>query len=515
MALHVLSLVLQFQGQVPWVLGLGPALEAAFEALHPSDVVADSFIEELFFDAVVEPPNVTFQGRPLPEGQQITIQDHLPMEFENADFFSTQMSTWETPAIAWGVAMPLELRGAIEGVTSERCHDLCKRRGELFGGSNCCEPRHWCTWLHEKLCNAVARAAAKYRSQYDAFGERLQQSLNSLWPFGQSVLLSYFVAASQIPEQLVNLLGLIFSHHSSNPALHACIDTEWGHELRNSLMGVLELMKQLQRTKNNIFWELGATSRYGGGNTWVSIGLQASPLQSGWQDISNCIVIVKRTLDFLTLRLGELGEQLFAPLGGQVSELRPEKDGEYATLELRRSIFLEDDQFFDKPALRFLIRNVFKPDDTVGEFGAFKGLYSSWLNDTGLVQAFAYDGIAGVSELTDGQVQELQLGEEVHLGRRFDWILSFEVGEHLPKELQDTFVANIRRHALRGAVISWATPDFPSVHHPNTMMEEESTKLIERHGFRQDKALTAKLRSTAALSWLQQTAAVYFTVDGS
>ena len=62
-----------------------------------------------------------------------------------------------------------------------------------------------------------------------------------------------------------------------------------------------------------------------------------------------------------------------------------------------------------------------------------------------------------------------------------------------------------------GAVISWGTPDFPSVHHPNLLTEavglvenvntvpklegtghtsgsqEESTRLIQHHGFRQDQ----------------------------
>merc|ERR1740117_2077360 len=91
------------------------------------------------------------------------------------------------------------------------------------------------------------------------------------------------------------------------------------------------------------------------------------------------------------------------------------------------------------------------------------------------------------------------------LGRRFDWVLSLEVGEHLPKSAEDVFMGNIARHARVGAIISWATPDYPSPYHPNTMPVEESTRLIERHGFTQDRQLSGRLREVATTEWLKQT----------
>ena len=35
------------------------------------------------------------------------------------------------------------------------------------------------------------------------------------------------------------------------------------------------------------------------------------------------------------------------------------------------------------------------------------GRYSAWLNDTGLVTAYAFDGVQGIDELTDGRVQQV------------------------------------------------------------------------------------------------------------
>merc|ERR1712060_390230 len=89
--------------------------------------------------------------------------------------------------------------------------------------------------------------------------------------------------------------------------------------------------------------------------------------------------------------------------------------GQYPSLTLARSWFM-DSWFLDKKLLRFLVRRVFTAGDEVGEFGAFGGRYSAWLNDTGLVEAHAFDGTPGVSRLTEGQVRELQLAEPFDLG---------------------------------------------------------------------------------------------------
>lgn len=46
----------------------------------------------------------------------------------------------------------------------------------------------------------------------------------------------------------------------------------------------------------------------------------------------------------------------------------------------------------------------------IGDFGAGGGHYSQWLNETGLLEAFAFDGTHQAAELTDGLVQEVRLG---------------------------------------------------------------------------------------------------------
>ena len=51
----------------------------------------------------------------------------------------------------------------------------------------------------------------------------------------------------------------------------------------------------------------------------------------------------------------------------------------------------------------------------VCDLGAFGGHYSSWLNDTGLVTAYAFDGTPRVEELTQGRVRYAPLQEAKEL----------------------------------------------------------------------------------------------------
>merc|ERR1711964_386976 len=127
-------------------------------------------------------------------------------------------------------------------------------------------------------------------------------------------------------------------------------------------------------------------------------------------------------------------------------------------------------RLIDKSVARFLIRHVFTPGQQVGEFGAFGGHWSAWFNDTGLVEAYAYDGIKDAPAITKGRVRgPLQLSETFDLGRKFDWILCMEVGEHMPVGSEEILLGNIASHTRVGTIISWALPTRVHPDHPNTM----------------------------------------------
>ena len=71
------------------------------------------------------------------------------------------------------------------------------------------------------------------------------------------------------------------------------------------------------------------------------------------------------------------------------------------------------------------------------ELGAGMGCYTAALRDlaahsaVGPSEARGFDGAPGVTALTDGLVGEADLTTRLQL-RQADWLLSLEVGEHVP-----------------------------------------------------------------------------------
>eukprot|EP00927_Polykrikos_kofoidii_P066191 TRINITY_DN61839_c0_g1_i1.p1 TRINITY_DN61839_c0_g1~~TRINITY_DN61839_c0_g1_i1.p1 ORF type:complete len:492 (+),score=85.19 TRINITY_DN61839_c0_g1_i1:55-1476(+) len=180
----------------------------------------------------------------------------------------------------------------------------------------------------------------------------------------------------------------------------------------------------------------------------------------------------------------------------------------------------------DRGLLRGLLRYVWQPPlppagseegsfspVSVADFGAGGGQYSTWLNETGLVQAFAFDGTKNAAEVTGGAVQEINLIEETHLWRKFDWVISLEVGEHIPKQFAVTFLHNVRRHLTRGLVMSWSD-DWEGIGHVNCLSREDFLALVEREtGLRHDQVLTDVVKEKCEIDYIARTLAVFRAVD--
>jgi len=204
-------------------------------------------------------------------------------------------------------------------------------------------------------------------------------------------------------------------------------------------------------------------------------------------------------------------------LGGGEATLRlhhQDEQGYFVTYEfLRRKAFGQ--WATDRGLLRAMLRHIWKPlggkaePISMGDFGAGGGHYSTWLNETGLVQAFAFDGTKGAAELTNGAVQEVNLVTELHLWRTFDWVLCLEVGEHVPAQFSSTLMANLKRHATKGIVMSWSD-DWEGIGHVNCKSHAEFVKFVEAEtGFVLDTAATAAVKASCEIDYIARTVAVF------
>ena len=62
-----------------------------------------------------------------------------------------------------------------------------------------------------------------------------------------------------------------------------------------------------------------------------------------------------------------------------------------------------------------------------------------------------FDGAFNIDVLSGGFIKFADLSMEgLWLGRRWDWVMSVEVGEHIPSDKEDFFIDNLVRHACKG-----------------------------------------------------------------
>jgi len=169
----------------------------------------------------------------------------------------------------------------------------------------------------------------------------------------------------------------------------------------------------------------------------------------------------------------------------------------------------------DKGLLRGMLRHALQPTYeeneyvSVGDFGAGGGHYSEWLNDTGLVKAFAFDATRVVSDITGGAVQEVNFASQVKLWRQFDWGLCLDVAAHIPRGHAASLLNNVKTHVSRGLVIS-AVADKRETAEGGQLVDSNFVTLVEKEtGFVLDADMTKSLRHSSDLTRFKETAAVF------
>lgn len=93
---------------------------------------------------------------------------------------------------------------------------------------------------------------------------------------------------------------------------------------------------------------------------------------------------------------------------------------------------------------------------TVLDLGCGLGQYGKWFAaNAPAIKWQGFDGAENVEEVTEGFVRFADLTSELRLPE-VDWVMSIEVGEHIPKQFMDTFIDNVCRAPRKGVIISWA-----------------------------------------------------------
>lgn len=155
------------------------------------------------------------------------------------------------------------------------------------------------------------------------------------------------------------------------------------------------------------------------------------------------------------------------------------------------------------------IANFFVKEEaqSVVDFGCGIGAYVKQICNKGIM-AEGYDGNPNTPQLTGGIGKVLDLSEPVYLGKSFDWVLSLEVGEHLPQQYEKIFIENLIRHARKGIVLSWAIKNQGGTGHFNEQNNDYIKAVLATYGYINDLE-TENLLRRKSFCWFQQSLMVF------
>lgn len=145
---------------------------------------------------------------------------------------------------------------------------------------------------------------------------------------------------------------------------------------------------------------------------------------------------------------------------------------------------------------------------SVVDLGCGTGYYVKVLKDNN-INADGFDGNPNTPELTNGICNILDLSNPVKFDKPYDWILSLEVGEHLPKQYEDVFINNLHNNNKSGMVLSWAVKGQGGHGHFNEQNNDYIKNKVCSLGYTNDIVAENTLRNKSSLEWFKNTIMVF------
>jgi len=158
----------------------------------------------------------------------------------------------------------------------------------------------------------------------------------------------------------------------------------------------------------------------------------------------------------------------------------------------------------------------FLENKRVASFGDGPGVYREKIEAMGKVITYdAFDGAPFAEITTENRVKFLDLTLPIYHLQIYDWVVSVEVAENIPKELEHIFVDNLVRHAKEGIILSWSRVGQAGHSHVNNQNFDYVKSIMEKKCFNHDKENSLMLKNYASLSWIKNNVNVYRRSDCS
>ena len=142
------------------------------------------------------------------------------------------------------------------------------------------------------------------------------------------------------------------------------------------------------------------------------------------------------------------------------------------------------------------------------DFGCGMGNYVKTFQKNN-INAIGFDGNPNTPELTNNLCKVLDLSVPKTFDEPFDWVMSLEVGEHLPQKFEDIFIHNLHNNNKCGIVLSWAVKGQGGHGHFNEQNNDYIKSKICELGYSNDINSENELRRHSTLSWFKNTIMVF------
>ena len=152
--------------------------------------------------------------------------------------------------------------------------------------------------------------------------------------------------------------------------------------------------------------------------------------------------------------------------------------------------------------------SIFEDGSSVVDFGCGNADYIKRLISDGF-KCEAYDGNPITPKMTGGIGKVLDLSKRFDLEKKFDYVISVEVAEHIPKEYEEIYVDNLIRHTGYYLITSWAVKGQGGDGHVNEQDEDYVLNLYKEKGMVYQKDISEALRGVATLGWFKNTIYVF------
>ena len=132
-------------------------------------------------------------------------------------------------------------------------------------------------------------------------------------------------------------------------------------------------------------------------------------------------------------------------------------------------------------------------NESIVDLGAGVGEYGHALKAVDeRIEWRGYDGAGNVEDYTSGFVRFIDLTMPLTL-QKADWVLSLEVGEHIPKAFEGMYFRNLHTHNCRGVVGSWTLPGQLGTGHVNLRNRSYVLQRFAELGYKPDTSLLQKM----------------------